>query len=116
MQPCASPATVAVTASAETIAGALGLHRSGQGWHGRCPACGYKSGFTVTDRRDGLPLVYCHTGGCTFADLTAALARLGVWPEWQGDGERRTETETDGTAMALAVWRRSQPAAEPGGG
>jgi putative DNA primase/helicase len=67
--------------TAEQIARALGLRqvRAGE-WHGACPACGYKSGFTVTDRRDALPLVHCFAGGCGFAYMAAALHRLGLWP------------------------------------
>jgi hypothetical protein len=66
----------------ETIARGLGLHRSGIGkWDGKCPCCGYRTGFAVTERRDGLPLVYCHAGGCSQSDLIVALRRAGLWPE-----------------------------------
>jgi hypothetical protein len=51
--------------SAETIARRLGLHRAGRQFAGKCPSCGYKNGFSIADRRGGLPLVYCHAGGCS---------------------------------------------------
>jgi hypothetical protein len=67
--------------SGDAIARALRLRRAGKRkWAGQCPSCGYKSGFTVTDRRDGLPLIFCHAGGCQQAELIAALGTLELWP------------------------------------
>ena len=35
----------------------------------------YKTGFAVADRKGGLPLVYCHAGGCSRQDLIEALLK-----------------------------------------
>ena len=70
-----------MNASAETIARAFGLHRAGREYTGKCPSCGYKTGFAVADRKGSLPLVYCHAGGCSQQDLIEALRRAGLWPD-----------------------------------
>src|SRR6266851_8449910 len=68
--------------SGEQIARALGLYQAGAArWHGKCPCCGYRTGFTVAERRSGLPLFYCNAGGCGQAELIAALRRRGLWPD-----------------------------------
>ena len=68
--------------SGEQIARAIGLYQAGAArWHGTCPCCGYRTGFTVAERRSGLPLVYCNAGGCGQAELIAALRRRGLWPD-----------------------------------
>src|SRR5665213_2222869 len=65
-------------ARAEIVARALRLRRVRDGeWHGQCPSCGYKSGFCVTER-DNRTLLYCAAGGCTQADLWAALTKAGL--------------------------------------
>src|SRR5262249_43451453 len=55
--------------------------RAGREFSGKCPSCGYASGFTITDRKRGLLLVYCHAGGCSQRDLIEALRRLGLWSQ-----------------------------------
>jgi len=68
--------------SGEQIARAIGLYQAGAArWHGTCPCCGYRTGFTVAERRSGLPLFYCNAGGCGQAELIAALRRRGLWPD-----------------------------------
>jgi hypothetical protein len=64
--------------SAETIARALGLRRAGREFTGKCPSCGYASGFSITER-DGVLLWHCHAVGCTQADLIEALRKAGLW-------------------------------------
>jgi putative DNA primase/helicase len=112
------------------IAGALRLRRAGDGrWQGQCPCCGYKSGFAVTERRGGLPLLYCHVNRCTFADIAGSLRKMGIWPEREPDDRRPPPpwqrapadkppspepTEAAGKAeaaqaAALAIWGRSRP-------
>ena len=39
-----------MNASAETIARAFGFRRAGREYTGKCPSCGYKTGFAVTER------------------------------------------------------------------
>jgi hypothetical protein len=110
--------------SAESIARVLGLRRSGRDYIGACPSCGYKSGFSVTEK-DGRLLVDCAAGGCEQPALWAALAKLGL----VGDRDdrrpmkrrRRTvvkaqaspareATEAERRSQALAIWRRASPA------
>jgi phage/plasmid primase-like uncharacterized protein len=47
--------------TAAEIAARLGLRRYGQTWRGTCPACGYPSAFSLTERA-GRPLWWC--GAC----------------------------------------------------
>jgi putative DNA primase/helicase len=118
--------------SAETIARALGLRRAGHEYVGKCPSCGYKTGFAVADRRGGgLPLVHCHAGGCSQQDLIEALRTAGLWPDQRGRDRPQSERRPNGTARAaarassdpddpspdprekaaFAIWRRAQSAA-----
>src|SRR4051812_13840042 len=68
--------------SGEQIALALGLRKAGAArWLGPCPCCGYRSGFSLTQRRDELPLVYCNAGGCGQSEVIAALRSRALWPD-----------------------------------
>jgi len=102
--------------SGEQIARALGLREAGLArWHGPCPCCGYPSGFAVTVRHNGLPLLYCNPAGCAQADLVAALRRRGFWPSQMGndpDAPREAkERERSGKiALAADMWRDACPA------
>jgi putative DNA primase/helicase len=113
----------------ESIARGLGLHRAGSGkWHGKCPCCGYRTGFSVSEKRDGLPLVYCHASGCSQSDLIVALRQAGLWPESKrengdhaSEGQRRRrvgapaapiDTKKPAASqgdMAFSIWRRTTP-------
>ena len=73
-----------MNASAETIARAFGLHRAGREYTGKCPSCGYQTGFAVAER-DGMLLYHCHAGGCSQSDVREALRRTGLVPQM---GER----------------------------
>jgi phage/plasmid primase-like uncharacterized protein len=80
--------------SGEQIARALGLRATRAGrWHGPCPCCGYRSGFAVAERRNGLPLVYCYAGGCEEGELIAALRRRNLWPEGDDQTARHDPAE-----------------------
>jgi hypothetical protein len=122
-------------AAAETIARALGLRRTGRHFTGKCPSCGYTSGFTLAER-DGTILLYCHAGGCSQPELWGALEQAGLTTRKSrrealrkrssAEGRRtlrlpKRSTPSDiplaaagdqskGQAAALAVWRRSRPA------
>jgi hypothetical protein len=72
--------------STENIARGLGLRRSGHEYVGACPSCGYRTGFSVTER-DGRLLIYCAAGGCEQPVLWAALAKQGLVRDRE---ERRT--------------------------
>ena len=60
-------------------------------WHGRCPSCGYPTGFVVVGRENEQPLVYCKAGGCRQAKLVAVLRRRRVWP-YRGFGPKQQES------------------------
>jgi putative DNA primase/helicase len=102
--------------NAEAIARAFGLRRSGREYTGTCPSCGYKTGFSVTER-DGTLLLYCAAGGCEQQDLWAALRKAGLASECEPP-ERPRPTKRkpqpvadldDKEAAVAALWRRSQP-------
>ena len=111
--------------SIETIARALGLRRTGARFSGKCPGCGYKTGFTLAEKKGNI-LIYCHAGGCTQAELWRALANVGLAPQNPRDEScsskkvERTprvaaitatrQPSDSSAAQALAIWRRSSPA------
>jgi hypothetical protein len=66
--------------TAAQIAERLGLAKSGEGFTGFCPSCGYDRGFSVA-KKHGKVLVHCHAGGCTQADLIQALREWEVWQD-----------------------------------
>jgi putative DNA primase/helicase len=109
----------------EKIARVLGLREVSIGrWHGQCPCCGYRSGFAVAERRNGLPLVYCNAGGCGQAELAAALRRRGLWPdhnhkearsgidpdEMARRREAKAHERSRKIALAADMWREAYPA------
>ncbi len=101
---------------AEQIARALGLRQVGaRSWHGRCPSCGYRSGFGVTERPSQPPLVYCNAGGCRQGELVAVLRNRGLWPG--GDKEAaarpdRAKLTKEHEAKARAPQRKIALAAD----
>lgn len=123
-----------MSGSTETIARAFNLHRAGREFTGKCPNCGYPSGFAVTER-DGVLLYYCHARGCSQLHLQGALERAGLLP--RRSRQRRVERRRQSTRgksvpkstellghpvstlsnsdpkreqAALTIWRRSRPA------
>jgi putative DNA primase/helicase len=127
----ARPSSSAVCA-ADTIVRALGLRRAGREFTGRCPSCGYRSGFTVTGR-DRTVLLHCHAGGCSQSELWDALEQAGLATcnSRRGSVERsqtaarhrrapqaggrstpadKPPAMAENRATALAIWRRSRPA------
>jgi putative DNA primase/helicase len=106
--------------TAEGIARALGLRRSGREYTGTCPCCGYKTGFSVTER-DGVLLLYCAAGGCEQCDLWAVLRKAGLAPDEPEREQPRTRgrksaqftpvSDSSKDAAVAALWRRSQPIA-----
>lgn len=62
------------------LANALEARRAGAGWMTRCPAHDDRSpSLSITDRGDGVPLLYCHAG-CSQKAVVAALKARGLWP------------------------------------
>lgn len=99
------------------IAKALGLARSGRTYSGRCPSCGYPSGFTVEDDK-GRVLVRCHAGGCSQKDVIQALRAHGLWAgeperEWTPPFRREPTASADPEEKrkaALDLWSQTLPA------
>lgn len=98
--------------TAEAIARALNLKRSGHDYVGACPCCGYKSGFSVTEK-DGKLLVYCAAGGCEQPGLWGALVKQGLVPD--RDERRKAKPRRSPGEQAREMWNRSGPAATPSG-
>lgn len=88
--------------TAETIARALGLRRSGHDYVGACPVCNYKTGFSLTER-NGKLLVHCAVSGCTFEQIREALTQRGFWP--RHEPERKRESADNGE-RARKLWNR----------
>jgi putative DNA primase/helicase len=117
--------------SAAEIARAFGLRRAGRQFAGKCPSCGYASGFSVTER-NGVLLYYCHAGGCSQSEVWEALQRAGLAPrksEDEANKRKRRERAPQSSKQlarsdkplqtmdnpskaqaAFAIWRRSRPA------
>jgi putative DNA primase/helicase len=66
--------------TAREIAGRLGLKRYYRSWRGDCPACGYRSVFSIREGRDQRPLLLCFNG-CDRDHLNDAINRVmgGSW-------------------------------------
>lgn len=111
--------------SAESIARAWGLRRSGREYTGACPCCGYKTGFSVTER-DGSLLLCCAAGGCKQAALWATLCKDGLAPDQpqRESKPQRRKAKGDiapigarfgakvlGDERGVALCRRAQPIA-----
>ena len=93
------------TQSAETIARALGLKRTGRTWRGACPIHGGSS-FTVSEK-DGKTVFYCWSGCDRGGHLGGASA-----PRTMA-GARASELDTGGKARLGTAAGRGKKA---GGG
>lgn len=106
--------------TAETIANALGGHRTGATWMARCPAHDDSSpSLAISVGKNGKVLVRCHAG-CDQRDLIAALIERGLWDATGKSPGRiaqkhrnnlKREPDPDAkarTEAALAIWRASQ--------
>lgn len=98
-----------------TIARTLGGHHSGPVSICRCPCCGYKGGFSIS-QKDGRTLVHCHIG-CEQADVLNALRQQGLWgggveAPWEpANPAKAAKTQrADNGHMARNLWRKAQPA------
>jgi putative DNA primase/helicase len=108
--------------TAESIAQALGGHRTGATWVARCPAHeDRKPSLSISSGNDGKVLVHCHAG-CDQRDVIAILRQRGLWEttrtSWGRFARKRKDRvpdETDPDARkrseaALAIWQASHPA------
>jgi putative DNA primase/helicase len=106
--------------SAETIAKALGGHKVGGSWMGRCPAHDDREpSLSIRDADDSKVLVRCHAG-CKQEEVIAALRTRGLWAQ-NGPrslsaiaprarvGPEAAEDEARRSAAALAIWHSAKP-------
>jgi len=102
--------------NAQTIATALGGHRSGSSWIARCPAHeDRKPSLSISETSDGKVLLHCFAG-CDQKEVIEALRERGLWPESGAprllirptSGGRLCRAE--GTIGALKIWEHSRPA------
>jgi hypothetical protein len=107
-------ATITMSA-AETIAKALGGHRTGNGWIAQCPLHDDQTpSLSISSGKNGKVLVHCHAG-CNQRDVFIAVMRKrGLLGKFRrpADGEG-VEDDADArkrSALALAIWRACGPA------
>jgi hypothetical protein len=100
--------------NAEAIARGLELKRSGHEFVGACPACGYRAGFSVTER-DGKLLVHCAVNKCDWMAIRGALVKLGLMREEPGQMPAKPRAKKDTGEQARGLWNRSAPAAMSSG-
>jgi DNA polymerase I-like protein with 3'-5' exonuclease and polymerase domains len=103
--------------AAETLAKALGGHKTGNGWIAHCPLHDdQKPSLSISQGTNGKVLVHCHAG-CNQRDVfTALLRKRGILGQAQScKREERTAGEADAdarrrSAFALTIWRACEPA------
>ena len=99
-------------ARAETIAKALGGHKTGSGWSAQCPAHDDQTpSLSINAGRNGKVLVHCHAG-CKQRDVIAALRERGLWKRYPArkNKDRAVDDERKRSALALTIWRTCRPA------
>ena len=92
--------------TAAELAARHGLKRAGREWRGRCPACGYPSGLSITER-NGTPMWWCASCRDQAAVTRALLGEAAPAPA--ANGVRAAEA-TDRRALALRIWQAAAPA------
>ena len=92
--------------TAREIAAQHGLKRSGGGWSGTCPACGYKDALRLNESR-GQPLWWC-ANGCDRDALTAAIT--GDAAPAPAREPAPAETASGGKAAAMRFLHACRPA------
>ena len=90
------------------IARALNLRQAGHEWHGECPVCHYKDGFSLAEGEDGKLLARCHVHNCSWDDILAALRKRGLVEE------RRAPRATHKRGGWQWLWNRSCTIAQGG--
>jgi len=101
--------------AAETIAKALGGHKTGTGWVAQCPLHDdQKPSLSISSGKDNKVLVHCHAG-CNQRDVFLAIMRkCGLLGRAYEHKDRVTDEEDAGArkrrAFALMVWRACKPA------
>jgi hypothetical protein len=87
--------------TAAKIAETLNGRRSGSGWMARCPAHQDATPSLSIHDSDGRILIHCFAG-CTQHDVSAALRKLGLWPERTQPQQTRAERREYGRRRARA--------------
>ena len=102
--------------SAETIAKALGGHKTGNGWIAQCPLHDDQTpSLSISAGKDGKVLVHCHAG-CNQRDVFIAVLRnRGLCGKHKRKDPVADEEDADAdarkrSAFALAIWRACGPA------
>lgn len=106
------------SATAKTLAHALGGQRAGACWMARCPA--HDDGtasLAIRDGDAGQVLVHCHAG-CSQAAVIAALRARGLWDRHERMAAQPSQmaahvgegVDKASTAKALRIWCESKPA------
>jgi putative DNA primase/helicase len=68
-----------MTLATQEIAEALELKKTRDGFQGACPACGYATGFSLTQKHGKL-LAFCHTGNCSWESIRWELQIRRLFP------------------------------------
>ena len=104
--------------AAETIAKALGGHKTGSGWTALCPLHDDQTpSLSISAGKNGKVLVHCHAG-CNQRDIfNAILRKRGVCGKSARSEDRVVDQDADvdadarrRKAFALAIWRACGPA------
>lgn len=95
--------------SARELAAQLGLRRVGREWRGRCPACGYGSGLTLSEGEGGRVLWWCASCRDQAAVAAAISGDPAAFSSATPAAPREAETG-DKRAAAVRMWGTAQPA------
>ena len=94
--------------TARDVAGRLDLKRSGRGWRGDCPACGYAGTFSVREGQGGRALYWC--ASCQDRDgLSRAIGGGTVAKLPPIDRAGEAEAKARKQDRALALWNNAVP-------
>lgn len=90
------------------LAGRFGLRKVGREWRGRCPACGYATGLTLSEGDAGRVLWWC----ASCQDQAAVAAALGGDATALGSATPRAAStgSDDKRAAAARMWDAATPA------
>jgi putative DNA primase/helicase len=92
--------------SAAELAARHGLKRAGREWRGRCPACGYPNGLSITER-NGAAVWWCASCRDQPAVTRALLGAAAAAP---AANAVRVADAGDRRALALRIWQAAAPA------
>jgi putative DNA primase/helicase len=85
------------------LAARLDLKRSGRGWRGTCPACGYGGAFVLTAGQTGKPLAWC--ASCQDRDAVVRVIGCDALPDIASGGDPSAKEQK--RHRALLLWHSS---------